>query len=206
MTAKAKRERTVRRAQLVDLACRLFGENGYERTTVADILAAADISKGGFYHHFESKDDIFAACVERIATELATNYIAALEDTAKSPRQRIETYIHMGYDAPRPPGHSAIVHDLHAHPDRELHDRVLHDARQRVLPAFTRTITHGVRTGDFTIDGDAEVTAVAVLGMLATIHEHFADTPDATERVPPELTVILVERLLGADTADGSRP
>lgn len=37
----------------------LFREQGYERTTIADIVAATGMSKGAFYHHFKSKEDVY---------------------------------------------------------------------------------------------------------------------------------------------------
>ena len=44
-----------RRAQILETAERIFYEKGYEATSVQDILDAMNLSKGGFYHHFESK-------------------------------------------------------------------------------------------------------------------------------------------------------
>lgn len=38
---------------------RLFSRKGYENTSLADILEAVGTSKGGFYNHFKSKDDLF---------------------------------------------------------------------------------------------------------------------------------------------------
>ena len=44
-----------RRARILETAERLFYEKGYEATSIQDILDAMKLSKGGFYHHFESK-------------------------------------------------------------------------------------------------------------------------------------------------------
>ena len=38
---------------------RLFSEKGFLNTSISDIIQAADSSKGGFYNHFNSKDDLF---------------------------------------------------------------------------------------------------------------------------------------------------
>lgn len=46
------------RTQILHAALRLFGERGYHATSLQDIIAAAGCSKGGFYHHFESKEDL----------------------------------------------------------------------------------------------------------------------------------------------------
>ena len=47
--------------KIIDSAYELFAENGYDKTTVADIINKAGCSKGGFYHHFKSKFEIIEA-------------------------------------------------------------------------------------------------------------------------------------------------
>ena len=49
------RKGELRRAEILRVAEDLFYEKGYESTTLSDILHALGLSKGGFYHHFESK-------------------------------------------------------------------------------------------------------------------------------------------------------
>ena len=65
----------VRRLELVDLAERLFLEKGYERTTVNDVIDAAGVSKGAFYHHFRSKEDL----LEAIAARFGQQSLASVE-------------------------------------------------------------------------------------------------------------------------------
>ncbi len=47
------------RARLVEAALRVFAEEGYDRATVEEISLAAGYSKGAYYFHFDSKEDIF---------------------------------------------------------------------------------------------------------------------------------------------------
>lgn len=51
------------RAKIIDAARRQFNSFGYEATTIDDIMARAGLSRGGFYHHFTSKEDVFAEAV-----------------------------------------------------------------------------------------------------------------------------------------------
>lgn len=55
--------RADREDQILDVACRLFGQQGYAGTSVADVARAAGISKPLIYAYFESKDGLHAACV-----------------------------------------------------------------------------------------------------------------------------------------------
>ena len=63
-----------RREQILAAAEEMFYQNGYERTTVSDIITALGLSKGGFYHHFESKEALLQAICDRKAED---SYAAA---------------------------------------------------------------------------------------------------------------------------------
>lgn len=53
-----------RRKAIVAAAWEAFRENGFERTTMSDIIARAGGSKATIYSYFDSKDDLFAAALE----------------------------------------------------------------------------------------------------------------------------------------------
>jgi len=53
------------RARLLDAAEACFARDGYDATGVAEICQAAGVSKGAFYHHFESKHSVFTALLDR---------------------------------------------------------------------------------------------------------------------------------------------
>src|SRR5215471_7326481 len=46
------------RQEILRTAARLFQERGYDATSMNDVAAALKLSKGGLYHHFQSKDEI----------------------------------------------------------------------------------------------------------------------------------------------------
>lgn len=47
------------RARIVDEASRQFRSKGVEATSIADVMGAVDLTVGGFYKHFASKDELF---------------------------------------------------------------------------------------------------------------------------------------------------
>ena len=65
------------RESIVEAADRLFYQRGYDHTSFADIADDVEISRGNFYHHFKTKDDILAAVISRRPTHL---YIACSRD------------------------------------------------------------------------------------------------------------------------------
>ena len=53
------------RAHLLEASLREFASRGFDATSVDDICSAAGVSKGAFYHHFESKQALFLCLLDR---------------------------------------------------------------------------------------------------------------------------------------------
>ena len=75
-TKAAQREATVQ--NLISVARALFTEHGYARTATEDLVQNAGVTRGALYHHFKNKEDLFAAVLETIQSEVATR----VEDAA----------------------------------------------------------------------------------------------------------------------------
>ncbi len=82
-----------KRQELLNAAERLFCQQGYEKTSVQDILSATVLSKGGFYHHFASKEEVLTALCERRA-ERAAAFTAESLNAASTPLARINALLH----------------------------------------------------------------------------------------------------------------
>lgn len=93
---KSPMSRTTRE-EIVTTADRLFYENGYEHTSFADIAAAVNISRGNFYYHFKTKDEILDAVIGARLVDTGRMLESwALE--ASAPADRIRRFIHMMVD------------------------------------------------------------------------------------------------------------
>jgi AcrR family transcriptional regulator len=81
-----------KRARLVAAACELVYRQGVERTTLADIAAAADVRVGNVYYYFKAKDDIIAAVMQARVDQLEAAF-AALERGHRSPKARLKALV-----------------------------------------------------------------------------------------------------------------
>jgi TetR/AcrR family transcriptional repressor of nem operon len=82
------------RDHIVSAADRLFYRHGYEHTSFADIADAVRISRGNFYYHFKSKDEILDAVIAaRIAGTRAM--LERWEEEGDAPVDRIRSFIRM---------------------------------------------------------------------------------------------------------------
>jgi TetR/AcrR family transcriptional repressor of nem operon len=66
--------------------------DGYNATGLTDILKAADVPKGSFYHHFDSKEDFAAAVLERYGMREREHTTAILDDASTPPLKRLRRY------------------------------------------------------------------------------------------------------------------
>jgi TetR/AcrR family transcriptional regulator, transcriptional repressor for nem operon len=78
-----------KRERLVAAACQTVYQQGIEKTTLADIAAAAGIPVGNVYYYFKTKNDIVRAVVETHLDE-ANVMLAAIEGAYATPRERLK--------------------------------------------------------------------------------------------------------------------
>ncbi|NQX27199.1 TetR/AcrR family transcriptional regulator [Microbacteriaceae bacterium VKM Ac-2854] len=74
--------RDARRAEITAAALRCFAEKGFQRTSMADIIAEAGLSAGAIYGHFPSKQDIVLSVADRILAERSAGIDAAAQSAA----------------------------------------------------------------------------------------------------------------------------
>ena len=73
------------RERIIDAAGRLFRAKGFSGIGVADIMKAADLTHGGFYGHFASKDDLAAQASRRSLARSAANWTRVVADAPENP-------------------------------------------------------------------------------------------------------------------------
>jgi AcrR family transcriptional regulator len=82
----------VTRKQIVEAADDLFYRQGFEHTSFADIAKVVNISRGNFYHHFKTKDDILDAVI-KTRLDRTQHMLADWEGEGATPKDRIKSYI-----------------------------------------------------------------------------------------------------------------
>jgi TetR/AcrR family transcriptional repressor of nem operon len=81
------------RARLLDAALRVFRTKGYTATTVDDLCNAAGVTKGAFFHHFESKEAAALAAIEHWNAMTGVLFETAPYWSVTDPRARLLAYL-----------------------------------------------------------------------------------------------------------------
>lgn len=85
---------TTTRDRIVEAADRLFYRQGYEHTSFSDIAEVVQISRGNFYYHFRTKDEILDAVIDLRQANTRT-MLEQWESDGQSPAERIQSFIHI---------------------------------------------------------------------------------------------------------------
>jgi len=113
--AKRRRSREQTRQRLLDAALQIFARNGFERATVDEIVREAGFSKGAFYVHFESKEDLYWEIFRQRIEARKKILWQAIEpnvSTAESQRRLLEAFFDAPGDEPLGP---AVYYEFLAH-------------------------------------------------------------------------------------------
>jgi len=163
-TGRVKKAPAVRRAELVDTAQGLFLTRGYEATTINDVISATGLSKGAFYHHFRSKEDLLEAITDRFARE-SVGLIATLQTDAQlDARKRLNLLLALGREWKRE--HigelKAMFTTLLDPRNAVLYHRIIDAVAAVLAPALAKIIADGEAEGVFDA-GDPRVAADTLL-------------------------------------------
>ena len=81
------------KTKILDAALRVIRSKGYAATTVDDLCAASDVTKGAFFHHFKSKEDLGVAAVQHWSEVTGELFAAAPYHRHADPLQRVLGYL-----------------------------------------------------------------------------------------------------------------
>ena len=84
---------------IVSFAARSFREHGADSSGIGTVMKKAGLTKGGFYRHFKSKDDLFVEAVARALKETGNGMVEAAKSApeGRALRAIIERYLSVGH-------------------------------------------------------------------------------------------------------------
>jgi len=197
-----------RRSELLLAAERLFYTKGYEKTSVQDILTEMNFSKGGFYHHFDSKLSVLEAICEMRAQECCEQAKRAAAGTEGTATEKLNAVFH---DSAVLTGAnssfvSLMIHVAYREDGALMREKMKKSQLAGMQGVLEEILAQGIAEGEFFV-GDVEATAQMLLRLYLVLTDEIAfllAQEDSEERIMDELVRKLntyrtaIERILVA--------
>ncbi|MBO5564385.1 MAG: TetR/AcrR family transcriptional regulator [Lachnospiraceae bacterium] len=148
------------RLELAAIAYRLFITNGYESTSVDEIIKTAGIAKGTFYYHFDSKEQLLEEVIGLMIASGSEKAKAILASDASGPEKIVGIIL-----AYRPVEEELLIRDELNKPENSiLHERMNEKLREDIVPILSKVVKEGIKEGVFHCDSIPErIRAILVL-------------------------------------------
>lgn len=188
-----------RRDAILDATSRLLLSRGYEQMTILDIVENLQISKGAFYHYFDSKQAAFSALLERMGQELDRHLLPLVEGSALPTLEKLQRFFDAlaSWKQERLSVLLAVTRGWYCDENALVRSHLRRERRTRLTPLLAVIIREGCQQGIFQTEDPLEMGEVVVSLML--------DLGDALAEVllrvsSGEEMVQRIERTLGAYT------
>jgi len=157
----------LRREELLDRAQALILQRGYDNVSLNEIIAAAGVSKGAFYHYFPAKDALLEALAERFARQ-ALERIRSIPDVPeRDALGRLNAFLARGrQDKVENAGAAwALFEAMFRAENLVLFHRINAAVNALLLPILADMIRDGVRDGVFdTFDPEGAADMILQIG------------------------------------------
>lgn len=166
------------RQEILRTAARLFQQRGYDATSMNDVAAALKLSKGGLYHHFQSKDEILFEIMNH-AMEITQERVLTPVRSIADPKDRLRALIRLHIEvvlSPRDREITVMLHENHPLPPA-LRRKI--NARKKDYVHFVENLIADVqrKRGSRTAV-TPRAAAFALVGMINWIYQWYkADGP-----------------------------
>jgi AcrR family transcriptional regulator len=143
---------TARRNEILDVARRLVYTKGYEGMSIQDILDELQISKGAFYHYFDSKGALLEALVERMVVEEVEPILNPIvQDPELSALEKLHRYFDAGarWKYAHKPFMLELLRVWMADENAIVRQKMFAANAKRVTPMLAQIIHQGIQEGVF---------------------------------------------------------
>jgi AcrR family transcriptional regulator len=194
------------RQEILRTAARLFQQRGYDATSMNDVAAALKLSKGGLYHHFQSKDEILFEIMNHameITQERVLNPVREIADPEERLRALIRLHIEVVL-SPRDREITVMLHENHPLPPA-LRKRInarkkeyIHFVEKLIAEVQKKVQEKALKPGreNGTYKAKSKVTpraaAFALLGMINWIYQWYKPEGDLqAQNLIPQFTDLI---------------
>ena len=177
-------------------ALSLFLEKGYDNTSISDILSNLNIARGTLYYHFESKEAIMDAIIERTVKQVVEEAKGIVFRESLPVHEKMFT-LFSRTSMKRLSGRELMIDYLNQPQNALFHEKINRSFIQIIAPLLGDIIEEGVEEGTFVNAypyESAEIILVMIIGFMDAQYEKM-DENDIKHRT--ESLLYNMERILG---------
>lgn len=186
-----------RKNEILNISNELFTKNGYENTSIVNILDKVGIAKGTLYYYFKSKEEIMNTIIETYTNKIFERATKFAEDNSLSVYEKIFSVI-MSLNIEDDTSGKEIIKHIHKPENVLMHKKQFDAIVNGITPILTKIICEGIDKGLFHTDYPYE-TVEMILIYTQTV---FNDSNNlAVEETANRFSAFIInlERLLGAE-------
>lgn len=199
--------RSARINEILDAAQALIQTKGYEQMTIQDLLDALQISKGAFYHYFDSKQALLEALVERMVEQVIVVLQPLVEDQALSAPAKLEAVFRTaaGWKSERLDFLAELTRVWYADENVLVREKLERSGLERIRALLSPIVAQGIAEGTMTTDYP-DLAGSMAMDLLRGMSEGLVrcltawdQRPDAPQRVARHIAAYqsAIEGLLG---------
>lgn len=158
------KEPEVRKQEIVDTALKLFGEKGYEKTSITDIAKAIGVAQGLCYRYFPSKEALFDSAIEQYADVLVEQMVSSKANENQTLRQIIEDMPSAMED--RDTKYYPVFHGAE---NKKFHDQLTLKVCEKLVPLVEKMLQQAKQKGEIQFDDLQTAAAFCVYGQLGIL-------------------------------------
>lgn len=151
-----------RRREIILASRSLFLSQGYESTTMQDVMTKLRIAKGTTYHYFKSKEELLEAVVEDMVTEYVSAIEKALNECKGNALKKMQVLVTTGRITS---SSSNTLDALHRSDNRGMHARLLAVTIIKLAPLYACIIAQGHEEGVFHVEHPLECAEILLAGI-----------------------------------------
>lgn len=184
-----------RKEEILDAAQKLFGIKGYDATSVTDIMKEVGIAKGTLYYHFQSKEEILDAMIERIARRMMGNAKRIAGETSIPVCERLfQVILSLNLEAN---GDGELLREIHKPQNALMHQKSRALLVKEMTPTLTKLLEEGIDQGLFMTDYPKESIEMTLIYVQEAFDDERSIEPEVLQRRVAAFIVNL-ERIYGA--------
>ena len=159
--------------QILDTSLQLFMKKGFDATSISDILSQLDIARGTLYYHFESKEAIMDAIIERLLNQVLEKIEKLMTNDSLSQAEKFMGFF-ASINLTQLTGDEEIVDYFNQPQNALFHEKSNRLLIKKLSPVLAQIISEGIESGLFDTPYPAETAELILVGITG-----FVDSKDS---------------------------